>query len=228
MVISPTSIAKKRLKEIWAQVPPDYYDKGIKNNPFQKIWHNHKLTQVLKFLPKGPSKKLSTIKILDVGCSSAVLTAEIAKALPKSKVIGLDSYKDAILFARKKYPRLSFVVADAHKIPFRNKRFDIVVCTETLEHVVDPKRVLAEIKRVLKKDGRAIISMDSGSFLFKTIWFFWTKTKGKVWESAHLHEFNAKLLEKLIREAGFKIKKKNLSHFGMAVTLLASHKTAKP
>ena len=95
---------------ILSQVPPDYYDKGIKNNPFQKIWHNHKLTQVLKFLPKGPSKKLSTIKILDVGCSSAVLTAEIAKALPKSKVIGLDSYKDAILFARKKYPQSGFFV----------------------------------------------------------------------------------------------------------------------
>lgn len=228
MVISPRGIAKKRLKEIWAQVPPDYYDRGIKNNPFQKIWHNRKLTQVLKLLPKKPSKykNPSSIKILDVGCSSAVLTAEIAKTLPRSKVFGLDSYKDAIVFARKKYSHISFVVADAHKIPFRNKSFDIVVCTETLEHVVEPKRVLGEIKRVLKKDGYAIISMDSGSLLFKIIWFFWTKTKGKVWESAHLHEFNAKLLENLIKAADFKVKKKNTSHFGMAVTFLACHKNA--
>lgn len=222
MVISPKSIAKKRLKKIWAQVPPDYYDKGIKNNHLQKIWHNRKLSQILKLLPKEKYHR-QTLKILDVGCSSAVLTAEIAKVLPKSKVTGLDSYKEAVVFARKKYPHISFVVADAHRIPFKNKVFDIVVCTETLEHVLDPKLVLSEIKRVLKKDGQAIISMDSGSILFRAIWFFWTKTKGRVWENAHLHEFNAKLLENSIKQAGFKIRKKDFSHFGMAVTFLASH-----
>lgn len=224
MVISAKSIAQKKLKKIWAQVPPDYYDKGVKNNLLQKIWHGRKLSQVIKLLPAEKARNNKTLKILDVGCSSAILTAQVAKILPKSKVTGLDSYKEAIVFARKKYPHISFVVADAHKIPFKNKVFDIVICTETLEHVVDPKHVLAEIKRVLKKDGHAIVSMDSGSLLFRTIWFFWTKTTGKVWENAHLHEFNTKLLGNLIKKAGFKIKKKDFSHLGMAVTFLATHK----
>lgn len=161
-----------------------------------------------------------TNKVLDIGCSSGVLTAEVAKALPKSKVVGLDSYRDAILFAREKYPNISFVCADAHKLPFKNHSFDLIICTETLEHVVDPRKTLLEMKRVLKNKGRAIISMDSGSLMFKTIWFFWTKTKGRVWQNAHLHEFNSYILENLIREVGFKIKKKNITHLGMAVVFL--------
>jgi ubiquinone/menaquinone biosynthesis C-methylase UbiE len=218
MPIGPVKIPQKRLAEIWAQVPPDYYDRGVAQNPLQKLWHTRKLRHVINLLPP------QTKKILDVGCSSALLTAEVAKQLPKSKVFGVDSYKKAIDFAKTKYPHLKLIVADAHRLPFKDKTFDLVICTETLEHVTDPKKSLLEIGRVLKKGGRGIISMDSGSLLFRTVWFFWTKTKGKVWEDAHLHEFNARALEDLIKEAGFKINKKIYSHLGMAVTFLVSPK----
>ncbi len=213
--INPNRISQKQLQKIWAQVPADYYDEGIKKNILQKIWHGQKLAKILKILPKDAKT------ILDVGCSSGVLTAQIAKVLPKSKITGLDSYTKAITFARSKYPQIAFIVADAHKLPFKNNSFDLIICTETLEHVIDPKKVLSEMRRVLKKHGLAIISMDSGSLLFRSVWYFWTKTKGKVWHNAHLHEFNARLLEDLIKKSGFKIKKKLPSHLGMAVTFLA-------
>lgn len=224
MAIKPNHLSQKRLKEIWAQVPPDYYDKGIAKNLLQRAWHTQKLSQILKILPKNLPAGRQVLKILDIGCSSAVLTAEVAKALPKSKVTGLDSYKGAIDFARQKYPHIDFVVADAHKLPFAANTFDLVICTETLEHVVYPKKALTEMLRVLKSNGRAIISMDSGSLLFRAIWYFWTKSKGRVWEGAHLHEFNAKLLENLIKKSGFKITKKNYSHLGMSVTFEATKK----
>ena len=218
MSIRANHIPKNRLKKIWAQVPPDYYDTGIQKNLFQKLWHTRKFSQVLKILP--PNSR----HILDIGCSSAVLTAEVSKIYPKSKITGLDSYKKAIDFAKDKYPHIEFIVADAHKLPFKNSTFDLIICTETLEHLIDPGQALLEMKRVLKKDGHAIISMDSGSFLFKTVWYFWTKTKGKVWQDAHLHEFNSEVLENLIKKSNFRIKKKLNSHFGMAVTFLAQPK----
>lgn len=217
-MIKPNHLPKKILKKIWAQVPPDYYDIGIEKNLFQKLWHTHKLSQVLKILPP------KSLRVLDVGCSSAVLTAQIADALPDSIITGLDSYKEAIKFAKAKYPHIQFVTADAHRLPFTNNTFDLVICTETLEHLVDPKQALFEMKRVLKKNGKAIISMDSGSFLFRTIWYFWTKTKGRVWQDAHLHEFNSNILEKLIKQSGFKINKKIYSHLGMSVTFLVQPK----
>ncbi|MDO8486782.1 MAG: class I SAM-dependent methyltransferase [Candidatus Curtissbacteria bacterium] len=213
--ISKVKISGQKLKDIWAQVPPDYYDRG---NLLQKLWHNHKLNQVIKLLPK--QKGNHRLKVLDIGCNSALLTNEVSKVLKKGKITGLDSYKGAIDFARSKYPHINFVVADAHKLPFNKNSLDLVICTETLEHVVDPKKALEEMVRILKKDARAIISMDSGSPLFHIIWHVWTKGHGKVWQNAHLHEFNAKLLEQLIRDSGFKIQKKIKSHLGMAITFL--------
>ena len=221
MSIKPNHLSQSKLKEIWAQVPPNYYDEGIKKNLFQKTWHTHKLTQILKLLHSNPRSLREKLRLLDVGCSSGVLTAAIAETLPKATIIGLDSYRQAIIFARSKYPHIDFKIGDAHKLPFQDKAFDLVICTETLEHLVDPKQALVEIKRVLKKDGKAIISMDSGSLLFKIVWYLWTKTKGRVWQDAHLHEFNGKLLENLIKEAGFIIKKRITSHLGMAVIFLA-------
>lgn len=216
--MKPKRLSKKILKDIWDQVPPDYYDLGIKNNLFQKIWHTHKLDQVLKLLPKNSKN------ILDVGCASGILTAEIAKTFPEGKITGVDCYNKAIAFAQKKYPHINFKVADAHRLPIKDKSFDLVICTETLEHLVDPKKALLEIRRVLKKGGQSIISMDSGNLMFHIIWHFWTKTHGRVWQNAHLHEFNTKVLEDLILESGFRIKKKNYSHLGMAVTFLVSPK----
>lgn len=221
MTIKPNVIPKKKLAQIWAQVPADYYDQGIAKNPFQRLWHMRKLAQIVKLLPKEKSRPNAKFGVLDIGCSSGVLTSQIAQALPKAKITGIDSYKKAIKFAQSKYPNLTFLVADAHKLPFNDKSLDLVICTETLEHLVDPQKALIEIKRVLKKDGFAIISMDSGNLLFRVIWYFWTKTKGKVWDSAHLHEFNAKLLEDLIVKSGFKIKRRINSHLNMAITFLA-------
>jgi len=217
MPIKINRIPKKKLQEIWKQVPPDYYDQGIAKNFFQRLWHTRKLSQILKLLFSNSSST-----VLDIGCSSGVLTAEITKALPQSKITGLDSYKEAITFARSKYPHITFIIGDAHKLPFKTRSFDLILCTETLEHLTDPRQALLEMKRVLKKNGKAIISMDTGNLLFKIIWFFWTKTKGKVWQNAHLHEFNVGLLENLIKKSGFKIRKKNISHLGMAVTFLTS------
>lgn len=213
--ISKVKISRKKLKDIWSQVPPDYYDRG---NLLQKLWHNRKLNQVIKLLPK--QKGGGRLKVLDIGCNSALLTNAVSEVLKRSKITGLDSYKGAIDFARSKYSHINFVVADAHKLPFKDKSFDIIICTETLEHVVDPKKSLEEMVRVLKADARAIISMDSGSPLFHLIWRVWTKGRGKVWQNAHLHEFNAKILEQLIKGSGFKIQKKIKSHLGMAVTFL--------
>ena len=51
------------------------------------------------------------------------------------------------------------VFADAAHLPFLNEHFDGVVCLEVLEHVSDPATVMKEIERVLKRGGRAWISM---------------------------------------------------------------------
>lgn len=204
----------KNLEEIWEQVPSDYYQKGIKNNLLQKIWHTWKWHSMEKLLKESGIKPLS---LLDVGCASGSLTSQIATFFPSSKVFGIDSYKKAVEFGRKSYPKIEFKFADAHKLPFKNESFDLITCIETLEHLEDPKGAISEIHRCLKSKGRALIGQDTDNLLFKIIWIIWIKTRGKVWQNSHFHPYGPNSLEQLIKKCGFKIINKKLSHLGMEI-----------
>lgn len=193
------------------QVPPDYYQKGIKNNLLQKVWHTRKLEVVVGEIKETPHS------ILDVGCASGWFLFQLSKRFKKASCVGIDIYKDAIEYGKKKYSKIKFRVADAHKIPYKANTFDLVICTEVLEHIDHPETVLKEIKRVLKKNGIAVIELDSGSALFSISWFLWRIGKGGVWKDAHLHSFNPDKLEKLIKKAGFKILRSQKFNLGMAM-----------
>lgn len=203
---------RKDLTKIWRQVPPDYYEEGIAKNILQRLWHTHKLRIFKKLVAK---KGFS--KVLDVGCASGTLTNKISLMFPSSKVFGVDIYKKSIIFGKKKYPHINFIHSDAHNMPFSRNFFDLVISYETIEHVLSPKEMLKEIKRVLSKKGTAIIAMDSGSLFFRIVWWIWEKSKGKVWKGAHIHPYTHSELEEIIKDSGFKISKKHFSHLNMEV-----------
>lgn len=203
------------LVKIWQQVPPDYYDQGTSKNLLQKLWHTHKLA-IFKELTNGRDYQ----KILDVGCASGTMTNQISLIFPSSLVFGVDIYKKSLIFGKKKYPHIKFIHADAHKLPFRDNWFDLVISYETIEHVLNPQKMLQEVRRVVSKKGLAIVAMDSGSLLFRLVWWFWEKTRGRVWKGAHLHPYTHHQLEQIIIEAGFKILAKKFSHLGMEVIFL--------
>ncbi len=205
----------KLLKNIIHQVPIDYYDHGIKTNIFQNIWHNNKFNKFQKLVPKNKYNR-----ILDVGCASGLMTNRIAQIFPRSKVTGIDIYESGIKYAKEKYKHINFITCDVHKLPFPNNSFDLIVCYETIEHVLKPFQVIQELQRVAKKNASIVIAMDSGNLLFRIIWFFWENTKGRVWKGAHLHPFHHKQLEKLIKKIKFNKIEKKFSHFRMEVIFL--------
>lgn len=205
------------LKKIWHQVPLDYYQNGVKKKLLQKLWHTGKLNAIVKLIEKNNAYPQN---ILDVGCASGWFLSRIHKRYPKADCSGIDVYKKAVEYGKKKYLKLKLFYGDAHKMPFENNSFDIVICTEVLEHVVSPEKVLKEIERVLTKDGIAIIEMDTGNFLFKAAWYWWTNLRRGVWRDSHIHAFNAEKLEKMIKNNGFSIVKRKLFNCTMGVAFL--------
>ena len=77
-----------------------------------------------------------------------------------AKVYGVDIAADAVANARRKYARanLEFLQGDAAAIPLPDASVDVVVSFETIEHVPDHDRMLAEIRRVLRPDGSLLLS----------------------------------------------------------------------
>lgn len=74
---------------------------------------------------------------------------------------GIDLSEEMLALARRRAARLRREVdlreADAHDLPFEDKSFDSVVCTYSLCGIPDPRRALAEMKRVLRPGGRLIL-----------------------------------------------------------------------
>lgn len=204
-----------KLYKVWSQVPVTYYQQGTKNNFLQRRWHTHKIK-----LAKRIIEKIKFQNCLDVGCASGYMISEIAKVFPHAEYFGIDIYDKAIEYAKKAYPNIKFKITSASKMPFKNNHFDLILFYETIEHVENPRECLLEIKRVLKKGGTLILTMDSGSFLFRLVWLVWENTRGKIWRGAHLHPYHHQQLEQTIEAAGFKVSNKIFSFLGMEVTFV--------
>ena len=100
--------------------------------------------------------------ILDVGCGDGKITAEIASAVPRGFVVGIDASAEMIEFAQKAFPpgknlNLEFRVMDARKIKFA-RRFDFVFSNAALHWVDDHQAILRGMSSVLKSGGRLIVS----------------------------------------------------------------------
>ena len=92
-------------------------------------------------------------RILDVGCGTGQLTADIARS--GAQVTGLDNSADMLADARKNYPELTFVVADAAGFDFPEP-FDAVFSNAALHWVKDAEGAVASIARALRPGGRFV------------------------------------------------------------------------
>ena len=106
---------------------------------------------------------------LDLGCGAGRhLHAMFYHAY--ATVIGVDLLFEDVIRTRKGFEacpdmepgstrRFGLAVADALRLPFRDKSFDIVICSEVLEHIPDFRGALCEITRVLKPSGKLGVSV---------------------------------------------------------------------
>ncbi len=92
--------------------------------------------------------------ILDVGCGSGRVTAELAARCPAARVVGVDLAPEMVDFATRNYarPRLSFEVADAAALEFP-QRFDLVCSFACLHWLADPPAAVASMGRLVNADG---------------------------------------------------------------------------
>ena len=97
-------------------------------------------------------------KVLDAGCGEGYGSCFISGNA--NEVIGVDVSYEAIQHAQKKYKRnnLKFERMSVQNLKFMNETFDAVLSFQVIEHLNDVNKFLNEIKKVLKKDGVAIIS----------------------------------------------------------------------
>lgn len=87
-----------------------------------------------------------TGRALEVGCGEGVIAAHLLRHWPQ--VVALDLPDSGLRGQWQDRPGPAYLHADAHRLPFPDGQFDVVVAAEVLEHLPDPERGLAELARV--------------------------------------------------------------------------------
>lgn len=85
--------------------------------------------------------------ILDAGCGRGHLAEAIAQAEPGAAVVGVDLAPPDV----QAPANLSFERGWLGKLPFPDKSFDTVICTHTLEHVLDLEGAIADLRRIARR-----------------------------------------------------------------------------
>ena len=116
---------------------------------------------------------------------------------------------------------------DIEKLPFGSKSFDCVLCTEVIEHMQNPYLLLREIRRVLKTNGRLILSTPNAASMNKifeilngdstygqSIIFWFEPREEYMTRERHVREYTLNELKYMLRKHNFKIQKIYFSDCG--------------
>lgn len=96
-------------------------------------------------------------------------------------------------------------------IPLSNRSFDNVVAGELIEHIDSPLKFLRDIKRVLKNNGKLILTTPNMTGLQHILYDYGSLYGEK--HAPHLYSWNKLLLTRIIKKAGLDIEKKRRIHF---------------
>jgi len=109
------------------------------------------MVAVLQHFFRG--RPLGSLSLLNVGSSAGFIDRHLAENF--ASVVGMDIDAPAVRHAAaaNDRPNLRFFVGDALRLPFDDRAFDVVVCSQVYEHVPDAGRMMAEIFRVLRPHG---------------------------------------------------------------------------
>jgi ubiquinone/menaquinone biosynthesis C-methylase UbiE len=91
---------------------------------------------------------LAPTSVLDAGCGEGHVAAWIDESIHARELVGVDGRPEALARFRERNPSREAIAADLRALPFEERRFDFVLCTEVLEHLPEPDSALRELCRV--------------------------------------------------------------------------------
>ena len=147
----------------------DNFKKHTHKNPIQKLLLWNFFRNLLDLIA---SKKVDSI--LDVGCGEGFTLNRLKEHGIGKRLEGVEYLKDAIELGKKTYPYIKIKQGDIYKLPYEDNSFDLVLCTEVLEHLDDPQKALKELIRVSNK--YLVVSVPNEPFFM-----FAQLARGKNW-----------------------------------------------
>ncbi len=139
-------------------------------------------------------------RVLDLGCGEGTFT-RIAADRGAGAVIGVEVAQAAIDRARRAHPELDFRLAPIDgSLPLPDASVDLVWCSEVIEHVADTAPWLSEVRRVLARGGRLLLTTPAHG---RTRLLLHGVERYSDPQGDHLHLYTARSLRALLEEFHF-------------------------
>lgn len=141
--------------------------------------------------------------VIEVGCGDASFTTELAKY--SRFVTAIDISAGQIAENARRFPGITFRQHDvAGRFPFADGAFEVIWCSEVLEHLFDPAYALREMHRILRPGGRLLVTVPyHGRFKNLLIALFkWDEHF--VPSNPHIRFYTKRTLSRIADKAGFR------------------------
>jgi SAM-dependent methyltransferase len=170
---------------------------------YEELWEQLPERRELPDFERRRGFLLSEVRVgqgvLDLGCGAGEFTALAAEA--GATAVGMEAAEAALKRARAQHPGLDFRRAGiGEPLPLEDNSFDVVWCSEVIEHVADTARWLSEVRRVLVPGGRLLLTTPAHDRLQVAL-FGIERYSDPLGD--HLHLYTRRSLEKLLRDFGF-------------------------
>lgn len=97
--------------------------------------------------------------VLDCGCGRGMYLVKLKEIAKELWALDIKEENIKYCLERKIIKENRFIKADIIDLPYKDKIFDLILCTEVLEHVNNDERALSELARVIKKGGKLVLSV---------------------------------------------------------------------
>jgi len=157
-----TSVNKKEIDK-FSKMANEWWDPEGKFKPLHKFNPTRikyiKENIINNFKLKNKSKPLSGIKILDIGCGGGLLSEPMSRM--GANVTGIDAsdknIKIAKLHSKKNKLKINYLCSSPEKLKIE-KKFDVILNMEIVEHVEDVDFFLKSCSKLLKKNGLMFVA----------------------------------------------------------------------
>lgn len=156
--------------------------------------------KIFKLIPPGS-------KVLEIGVGSGRL-ANLLSIRKKCRVYCVEKEPAMAGIAKNKCAEMLKLDIETEELPYGNGAFDCIVLGNVLEHMKNPTKILADLKKYLSDDGFLIYSVPNIVNWHSRMTIFFGKfeyAESGVFDKTHLHFYNYNSAKKLAQDAGYRI-----------------------
>ena len=140
---------------------------------------------------RSVSEFTSIREVLEVGCGTGVVLAQLERLFPNGRIIGMDLFDEGLKFARQRF-KGTLIQGDVFQHSF-GKSFDLIGAFDVIEHLDEDEKILRRFHEQLRPGGHLVITVPA----HQSLWSYFDEV------AHHRRRYAVRDLEWKLADAGF-------------------------